>query len=158
MLWTGLVWLRIGTVGELLWTRWWNCGFHRMLGITEWLHKLWPLERYSAAQNWLVSGGRSVGIVRLRTRGQEVCLFVKYIYVCRCLERMYCLRLHCKRWRIFLWNVINHNHVISQKIIFKYSSVPSFTATVVRATSRVFLLPLSGHPIIVLNGEIERPN
>jgi hypothetical protein len=26
-----------------------------MLGTTEWLHKLWPLERYSAPQSWLVS-------------------------------------------------------------------------------------------------------
>jgi hypothetical protein len=26
-------------------------GFHKMLGTTEWLHNLWPLERYSAPQN-----------------------------------------------------------------------------------------------------------
>jgi hypothetical protein len=26
-------------------------GFHKMLGTTEWLHKLWPLERYSAPQS-----------------------------------------------------------------------------------------------------------
>jgi hypothetical protein len=29
-----------------------------MLGTTERLHKLWPLERYSAPQSWLVSGHR----------------------------------------------------------------------------------------------------
>jgi hypothetical protein len=28
---TGLVWLRIGTGGELLWIRYWNFGFHEML-------------------------------------------------------------------------------------------------------------------------------
>jgi hypothetical protein len=28
-----------------------NFGFHKMLGTTEWLHNLWPLERYSAPQN-----------------------------------------------------------------------------------------------------------
>jgi hypothetical protein len=33
VLWTGLLWLRIGTGGELLWTRWWTFGFHKMLGI-----------------------------------------------------------------------------------------------------------------------------
>jgi hypothetical protein len=29
---TGLVWLRIGTGGELLWIRYWTFGFHKMLG------------------------------------------------------------------------------------------------------------------------------
>jgi hypothetical protein len=31
-MWTGLVWLRIGTGGELLWIRYWTFGFHKMLG------------------------------------------------------------------------------------------------------------------------------
>jgi hypothetical protein len=26
-------------------------GFHKILGTTEWLHNLWPLERYSAPQS-----------------------------------------------------------------------------------------------------------
>jgi hypothetical protein len=28
----GSIWLRIGTVGGLMWTRWWTSGFHKMLG------------------------------------------------------------------------------------------------------------------------------
>jgi hypothetical protein len=32
--WTGLIWLRIGTGGELLWTRLWTFGFHKMRGIS----------------------------------------------------------------------------------------------------------------------------
>jgi hypothetical protein len=32
MVWTGSIWLRIGASGGLLWTRWWNFGFHKMLG------------------------------------------------------------------------------------------------------------------------------
>jgi hypothetical protein len=28
-----------------------NLRFHKMLGTTEWLHKLWSLERYSAPQS-----------------------------------------------------------------------------------------------------------
>jgi hypothetical protein len=31
-MWTGLVWLRIGTSGELLWIRYWTFGFHKMPG------------------------------------------------------------------------------------------------------------------------------
>jgi hypothetical protein len=31
-MWTGLVWLRIGTGGELLWIRYWTFGIHKMLG------------------------------------------------------------------------------------------------------------------------------
>jgi hypothetical protein len=27
--WSGLIWLRIGTSGGLLWTRWWTFGFHK---------------------------------------------------------------------------------------------------------------------------------
>jgi hypothetical protein len=32
MVWIGSIWLRIGTSGELLWTRCWTFGFHNMLG------------------------------------------------------------------------------------------------------------------------------
>jgi hypothetical protein len=32
VMWTGLVWLRIGTGGELLWIRYWIFWFHEMLG------------------------------------------------------------------------------------------------------------------------------
>jgi hypothetical protein len=28
----GSIWLRIGTGGRLMWTRWWNSEFHKMLG------------------------------------------------------------------------------------------------------------------------------
>jgi hypothetical protein len=28
-MWIGFIWLRIGTGGELLWTRWWAFGFHK---------------------------------------------------------------------------------------------------------------------------------
>jgi hypothetical protein len=31
-MWIGLVWLGIGTGGELLWIRYWTFGFHEMLG------------------------------------------------------------------------------------------------------------------------------
>jgi hypothetical protein len=34
--WTGSIWLRIGTGGELLWMRLWIFGFHKMRGIS-WL-------------------------------------------------------------------------------------------------------------------------
>jgi hypothetical protein len=32
VIWTGLVWLRIGTSVELLWIRYWTFGLHKMLG------------------------------------------------------------------------------------------------------------------------------
>jgi hypothetical protein len=48
---TGLVWLRIGTGGELF-----ECGNEPSGSIkwwetTEWLHSWWPLKWYSAPQN-----------------------------------------------------------------------------------------------------------
>jgi hypothetical protein len=32
VIWTGLVWLKIGTGGKLLWIRYWTYGFHEMPG------------------------------------------------------------------------------------------------------------------------------
>jgi hypothetical protein len=32
VVWTGFAWLTIGTSRRLLWTRWWNYGFHKMFG------------------------------------------------------------------------------------------------------------------------------
>jgi hypothetical protein len=32
MVWIGSIWLRIGTGGGLMWTRWWTSGLHKMLG------------------------------------------------------------------------------------------------------------------------------
>jgi hypothetical protein len=32
VVWAGSVWLRVGTSGGLLWTRWWTFGFHKILG------------------------------------------------------------------------------------------------------------------------------
>jgi hypothetical protein len=32
-MWIGFIWLKIGTGGGLLWTRWWTFGFHKMWGI-----------------------------------------------------------------------------------------------------------------------------
>jgi hypothetical protein len=32
--WTGSIWLRIGTGGELFWMRLWTFGFHKMRGIS----------------------------------------------------------------------------------------------------------------------------
>jgi hypothetical protein len=40
MVWSRLVWLRIGTCGELLWIRWWNFGFHKCWKTIEWPHNL----------------------------------------------------------------------------------------------------------------------
>jgi hypothetical protein len=37
--WTGWMWLRIGTSGRLLWTQWWTFGIHKRQGIffTSWV-------------------------------------------------------------------------------------------------------------------------
>jgi hypothetical protein len=37
-MWTGFIWLRIGTSGGILWTRWWKFGLHKRRGIS-WLAK-----------------------------------------------------------------------------------------------------------------------
>jgi hypothetical protein len=48
MVWIGLIWLRIGTSGGLLWTRKWNFGFHK-------IWKSWVTERQADSQEGLSS-------------------------------------------------------------------------------------------------------
>jgi hypothetical protein len=38
--WTGFIWLRIGSGGEVLWMRCWNLGFHKMRRISRLAEKL----------------------------------------------------------------------------------------------------------------------
>jgi hypothetical protein len=52
MKWIGLIWLRIGTSGGLLWTRYWTFGFHKMLG------SYWGAAQLAAPQG-LSSVGRT---------------------------------------------------------------------------------------------------
>jgi hypothetical protein len=46
---TELIWLRIGTTGGLLWTRWGTFGFHEMLGSS------WVAAQLAASREWLRS-------------------------------------------------------------------------------------------------------
>jgi hypothetical protein len=48
-MWIGLIWLRIGTSGGLLWTRWWTFEFHKMLRIS------WMAAQLAASQKGLSS-------------------------------------------------------------------------------------------------------
>jgi hypothetical protein len=49
LVWIGLIWLRIGTSGGLLWTPSWTFGFHKMLGSS------WVAAQWAASQEWLSS-------------------------------------------------------------------------------------------------------
>jgi hypothetical protein len=49
MVWIGLILLKIGTSGGLLWTRWWTFGFHKMLGSS------WVAAQLAASQERLSS-------------------------------------------------------------------------------------------------------
>jgi hypothetical protein len=49
MVWIGLIWLRIGTSGGLLWTRWWTFGFHKLVG------SFWVAAQLAASQEGLSS-------------------------------------------------------------------------------------------------------
>jgi hypothetical protein len=44
-----LIWIRVGTSGGLLWTRWWNFWFHKMLG------SYWIAAQLAASQEGLSS-------------------------------------------------------------------------------------------------------
>jgi hypothetical protein len=62
MVWIGLIWLTIGTSGELLWRRKWTFGFHKMLG-TSWVGALLTAsqEGLSSISEWIVA---SLGSLR----------------------------------------------------------------------------------------------
>jgi hypothetical protein len=52
--WTGLIWLRLGTSGGLLWTWWWTFGFHKCWEVLESLHNLRLLEKGSAPLSFFI--------------------------------------------------------------------------------------------------------
>jgi hypothetical protein len=54
MEWIGFIWLRIGTSGGLLWTRYWTFGVHKMLGSS------WGAAQFSAPQEGLSSVSKYV--------------------------------------------------------------------------------------------------
>jgi hypothetical protein len=54
MVWSGSIWLRIGTSGGLLWTRWWIFGFLKMLGSS------WVAAQLAASQEGLSSVSKQV--------------------------------------------------------------------------------------------------
>jgi hypothetical protein len=49
--WSGFSWLRIGTVGGLLWMRWWTFGFWRH-GVSYHNRRQWQC-LYSSREPWL---------------------------------------------------------------------------------------------------------
>jgi hypothetical protein len=53
MEWIGLIWLRIGTSGGLLWTRYWTFCFHKMLG------RSWGAAQLAASEDWLSADSKS---------------------------------------------------------------------------------------------------
>jgi hypothetical protein len=54
MVWSGLMWLRIGTSGGFLWTQYWTFGFHKMLG-SSWVaaQLAAPQEGLSSVSEWV---------------------------------------------------------------------------------------------------------
>jgi hypothetical protein len=83
VMWTGLVWLRIGTGGELLWSRYWTFRFHNMLG-----HH--PMAQYLVASRVVLS---SIELVSLRS-DPECVLTHKSAYSITLKERV--IQKHCK--------------------------------------------------------------
>ena len=62
--WNGLIWLRIGTSGGLLWMRQWTFGFHKMRGISWLAKKLLASQRLQYKEllhSWLV-GYLDIGV------------------------------------------------------------------------------------------------
>jgi hypothetical protein len=80
MVWTGFIWLRIGTIGGLLWTRWWTFGFHKMLGSS------WVAAKLAASQEGLSSVSKypiqnSLLVTEPRTRDNNITKKKKRIHI-----------------------------------------------------------------------------
>jgi hypothetical protein len=72
--WYGLMWLRIGTSGGILWTRYWTFGFHKMLG-SSWVAAQFAAsqEGLSSVSEWVVSTNHKLAQTQTHT------------YVCTCI-------------------------------------------------------------------------
>jgi hypothetical protein len=49
VVWTGSMWLRIGSSGGLLWTWKWTFGFHKIWKILQWLSNWWLFKKNSVS-------------------------------------------------------------------------------------------------------------
>jgi hypothetical protein len=52
-LWTGFIWLRITTIGWLLWIRQWAFGFHKMLEISWVAERLLTSHEVLGSMEWV---------------------------------------------------------------------------------------------------------
>jgi hypothetical protein len=127
-MWTGLVWLRIGTGGELVWMRLWTFGFHEMLGNYR-VSKQLGISRVVPSSMELVSPKRQTNMHEISglISGKEI----EKLRVCFCV-----------RWRpIFVHNNNIRARSISVRWFFLNSplylrSVPVNTANAVTSCRR----------------------
>jgi hypothetical protein len=82
MIWIGLIWLRIGTSGGLLWTRYWTFGFHKMLEST------WVAAQLAASQEGLSpTSERAESVRNVRSQAYiasdwlQICYLVVLIFL-----------------------------------------------------------------------------
>jgi hypothetical protein len=66
MVWIGLIWLRIGTSGGLLWPRYWIFGFHKMPGSS------WVAAQFSDPQEGLSSVSKYVYLESLFSQSMHL--------------------------------------------------------------------------------------
>jgi hypothetical protein len=72
---TGFIWLRIGTIGGLFWTRYWTFGFYKMFGI------YWVAERLVASLKRL---GSMDLVNNIRWRVKIMKLFINLFFLFSC--------------------------------------------------------------------------
>jgi hypothetical protein len=70
----GSIWLRIGTGGGLMWTRWWTSGFHKMLR-SSWVAAQLAASREGLGSSEWVSESQEYAYHRLRNTGIRQCCF-----------------------------------------------------------------------------------
>jgi hypothetical protein len=120
--WIGLIWLRIGTSGWLLWTRKWTSGFHKMLGST------WVAAQLAAFQEGLssMSGWVIRGIIRRYRISFRVTMPLLLVYTISNLQyiQYQCLFLHPTA---LTFSVNNHNMV---NLSFYNYHLPALTVSV----------------------------
>jgi hypothetical protein len=101
MVWIGSIWLRIGTGWGLMWTRWWTCGFHKMLGSSRVAAQLaGSQEGLSSKSEWVrlekTQWVKAVTVIK-KLKQRRIGLF-RAPQSCgncdRCLPACFCFNLH----------------------------------------------------------------
>jgi hypothetical protein len=141
-MWTGLIWLRIGTGWKLLWIRYWTFGFHEMLG------------NYRVASRVVLS---SIELVP-----QNIISQILSIHITLFSWKFTSCSRDLRLWSNCVWYV-NKTHnlkeclALKREVVTSHASAPELTHRDCLLSQRGFHAVSLGYPAVVVTSHVSAP-